>query len=177
MHPTFNSLLPNFFWSLYRRDPGPCGLGDFPTGRGFGRVRALGSGGLGPAGVGRAGFLIRLCHERCAGSTRSDAWRALLWRSFPAMAAGRFGPAARSTQEQVCFCERDCFVSTLVRQRRTSRQLQKTVTARLTTETTGPRSGPSAARFFRTGAGDFKGSGGSREWPGRLRSGSLSFGT
>ena len=37
------------------------------------------------------------------------------------------GPAARSTQEQRCFCERDDFASTCSMRRSTSGQLQKTV--------------------------------------------------
>ena len=84
--------------------------------------------GLGPVCVGlKPGLRVRLCHERLRvrrGRTVARAPLALFYRQRP---PGLSGPAARSTQEHCCFCERDDFASTWSRRRSTSGQLQKTV--------------------------------------------------
>ena len=84
--------------------------------------------GLGPVCVGlKPGLRVRLCHERLRvrrGRTVARAPLALFYRQRP---PGLSGPAARSTQEHCCFCERDDFASTCSRRRSTSGQLQKTV--------------------------------------------------
>jgi hypothetical protein len=94
---------------------------------GFRAIRVFGSGGLVRFVSGfKPGLRVRLCHERCRfdGVERWRAPLALFHRQRP---PGLPGPAARSTQEQRCFCERDDFASTWSMRRSTSGQLQKTV--------------------------------------------------
>ena len=133
-HP--RCLLPNFFWSLYRRDFGllcPCervgaGVGFFRQVGGFERSGSLAPGAW--SGLCRAlsrvsgsGFAMSGLRVR-RGRTVARAPLALFYRQRP---PGLSGPAARSTQEHCCFCERDDFASTCSMRRSTSGQLQKTV--------------------------------------------------
>ena len=100
----------------------------FPTGRGFQAIRVFGSGAW--SGLCRAlsrvsgsGFAMSGLPVR-RGRTVARAPLALFHRQ---RLPGLSGPAARSTQEQRCFCERDDFASTCSMRRSTSGQLQKTV--------------------------------------------------
>ena len=121
-----------FIWARLRSVVCPCervwaGVGFFRQVGGFERSGSLGPG-LGPVCVGlKPGLRVRLCHERLRvrrGRTVARAPLALFYRQRP---PGLSGPAARSTQEHCCFCERDDFASTCSRRRSTSGQLQKTV--------------------------------------------------
>ena len=100
----------------------------FPTGRGIQAIRVFGSGAW--SGLCRAlsrvsgsGFAMSGLPVR-RGRTVARAPLALFHRQ---RLPGLSGPAARSTQEQRCFCERDDFASTCSMRRSTSGQLQKTV--------------------------------------------------
>lgn len=127
-HP--RCLLPNLLRSLYRRDPGP-GLGRggfFRQVGGFKRTGSLAPGAW--SGLCRAlsrvsgsGFAMSGLPVR-RGRTVARAPLALFHRQ---RLPGLPGLAARSTQEQRCFCERDDFASTCSMRRSTSGQLQKTV--------------------------------------------------
>ena len=133
-HP--RCLLPNFFWPLYGRDFGLLCVR--ASGFGPGLVFSDRSGDLSDPGlwarglvrsvsgssrVSGSGFAMSVC-----GFDGVERWRALLWRSlYRQRLPGLSGPAARSTQEHCCFCERDDFASTCSRRGSTSGQLQKTV--------------------------------------------------
>jgi len=84
-----------------------------------GLVRSVsGSSRVSGSGFAMSGLPVR------RGRTVARAPLALFYRQRP---PGLSGPAARSTQEHCCFCERDDFASTCSRRRSTSGQLQKTV--------------------------------------------------
>ena len=122
-----------FIWARLRSVVCPCervgaGVGFFRQVGGFERSGSLAPGAW--SGLCRAlsrvsgsGFAMSGLPVR-RGRTVARAPLALFYRQRP---PGLSGPAARSTQEHCCFCERDDFASTWSRRGSTSGQLQKTV--------------------------------------------------